>query len=246
MAIQKTEAVVVDHRDYSNTSLIVTFFTRNFGQLSGIAKGARRPKSPFLGTFDLLNHNEIMYYRHTRSSLHTLSHSEIKNGFTRLREQQERTYAGSYIADVVKGMTREDEPQPELFDLMINALRELCTADDAARVLFQFEIKFLSSVGFQPELEQCVACWTRPQGNRVFFSVAGGGALCERCASGRGEEAQMTSLGALATLSSLRRKTMSEGRSVGCGPAVARDIKRILRPYIVYRMEREPRSMRFV
>jgi len=246
MAIQKTEAVVIDRRDYSNTSLIVTLFTQRFGQLSGIAKGARRPKSPFLGTFDLLNHNEILFYRHTRSSLHTLSHSEVKDGFPGIRDREPRTYAGTYAAELVKAMTREDEPHPETFDLLINTLRELSVAKDTDRVLFQFEIKFLGTVGYQPELENCVSCRAQPRSRRIPFSVSEGGILCPRCASGSEEETHVTSPGALATLNVLRRKSLTEGRSVGFTPAVAKDLKRLLRPYITYRMEREPRSMRFV
>jgi DNA repair protein RecO (recombination protein O) len=246
MAIQKTEAIVIDRRDYSNTSLIVTFYTHQFGQLSGLAKGARRPKSPFLGTFDLLNHNEILFYRHTRSSLHTLSHSEVKNGFPGIRESEQRTYAGTYVAELVKGMTREDEPHPEAFDLLVNTLRELSRAQDTDRVVFQFEIKFLGTVGYQPEIEYCVSCRAQPKSAQIPFCVSEGGILCQRCASGREAEVQLTSPGALATLRALRRKSLPEGASVKFTPAVARDIKRLLRPHIVYRMEKEPRSMKFI
>jgi DNA repair protein RecO (recombination protein O) len=246
MSIPTTDAVILNQIDYSNTSLIVTFFTEKFGLLSGLAKGARRPKSSFLGSFDRLNYNEITFYRHTRSSLHTISESKIKNSFSGLRESQERMYAAHYMAEIVRGMTREDEPQPEVFNLLVNTLRELEQADDVTRVLFQFEIKFLSDVGFRPELESCVVCWKKPQGARIYFCANEGGITCELCAARMPDQVTLTSKGALASLIALQKRRLSDGRTVRLSPGVTKDIKRILRPYVVSKMEREPKTMKFV
>ncbi|MDP6502779.1 MAG: DNA repair protein RecO [Planctomycetota bacterium] len=246
MAIPTTDAVILNQIDYSNTSLIVTLFTSKFGLLSGMAKGARRPKSPFLGTFDRLNYNEITFYRHTRSTLHTISESKIKNSFAGLRESQERMYAAHYMADVVRGMTREDEPHPEAFNLIINTLRELEQANDVPRVLFQFEIKFLGEVGFRPELESCVTCWQKPQGRRIYFSMSEGGITCERCAARMPDRVTLTSKGAIASLTALQKRRISDGRSIRLSPGVTKDIKRLIRPYVCSKMEREPKTMKFV
>ncbi|MDA0841692.1 MAG: DNA repair protein RecO [Planctomycetota bacterium] len=246
MSIPTTDAVILNQIEYSNTSLIVTLFTEKFGLLSGLAKGARRQKSPFLGSFDRLNHNEITFYRHTRSTLHTISESKIKNSFLGLRESQDRMYAAHYIADIVRGMTREEEPHPELFNLLVNTLRELEQADDVPRVLFQFEIKFLSEVGFRPELESCVICWQKPQGQRIYFCANEGGIACELCAAQMPAQVTLTSKGALASLIALQKRRLSEGRTVRLSPLVISDIKRLIRPYVVAKMEREPKTMKFV
>ncbi len=54
MPLEKTDAIVIRLVEFSETSLIVTLFSRQFGRLSAIAKGARRPKGPFEGAIDLL------------------------------------------------------------------------------------------------------------------------------------------------------------------------------------------------
>jgi len=247
MAILKTEAVVLDRRDYSNTSLIVTFYTQLFGRLSTIAKGARRIKSPFHGTLDLLNHNEIVFYRHTRSSLHTLSHSEIKNGFPGIRDEVKRTSAGSYIVELVKEMTRDEERQPDIFNLTIEALRELSDGNEITRVLFQFEIQFLQLTGFQPELYTCVSCSKRHTRGRPLFSNEAGGILCHKCASSLSpHDIRRTSSPAVVTLRNLMRNSFRQSRDVEMTAPLSRDIKRLLRPYIISRMEKIPQSMKYV
>ena len=42
MAIQKTDAIVLKTQPFRSSSLIITFFTRSFGKLRGLAKGVRQ------------------------------------------------------------------------------------------------------------------------------------------------------------------------------------------------------------
>ena len=54
MPSEKVQAIVIRVVEFSETSCVVTLFTREFGKISGLAKGARRPKSPFESALDLL------------------------------------------------------------------------------------------------------------------------------------------------------------------------------------------------
>ena len=44
-------AIVLHKRPYKETSFLVDFFTRDYGKISAIAQGARRPKSLLRETF---------------------------------------------------------------------------------------------------------------------------------------------------------------------------------------------------
>jgi DNA repair protein RecO (recombination protein O) len=48
MDTERAEAIVLRNQSVTESSLIVTWFTREFGKLKTLAKGARRPKSPLL------------------------------------------------------------------------------------------------------------------------------------------------------------------------------------------------------
>ena len=53
METERAEAIVLRCRPVTESSLVVTWFTRELGKLTTLAKGARRPKSPLRGKIDL-------------------------------------------------------------------------------------------------------------------------------------------------------------------------------------------------
>ena len=73
MPIHKTEAVVLRKRDFRETSLIVEFYTREFGKMSGILKGIRSEPQKFASTLEPFSLNEIIFYSKRSSSLHLVS-----------------------------------------------------------------------------------------------------------------------------------------------------------------------------
>jgi len=54
MSTEKTEAIIIRQVDFSETSRVVTFYTREFGKVPLLAKGAKRLKGPFESGLDLL------------------------------------------------------------------------------------------------------------------------------------------------------------------------------------------------
>ena len=44
-----TEAIILNSFDYNESDRILAFYTKEFGKLRGIAKGARRSKRRFVG-----------------------------------------------------------------------------------------------------------------------------------------------------------------------------------------------------
>ena len=50
---EKTEGIVIRQADFSESSRVVTFFTRDFGKISALAKGAKRLKGPFQAAIHL-------------------------------------------------------------------------------------------------------------------------------------------------------------------------------------------------
>ena len=67
----RTEAVCLDIRPWSRTSHIVTWLTP-VGKVATVVKGAVRPKSAFLGQYDLNYTCDILYYARAKGELHAL------------------------------------------------------------------------------------------------------------------------------------------------------------------------------
>src|SRR5436305_5907424 len=77
--------IILRTRPLTETSLIVQWLTREAGRISTVAKGARRPKSAFLGKLDLYYEGDFLFQRARKSSLHTLREVNLRATRSQLR-----------------------------------------------------------------------------------------------------------------------------------------------------------------
>ena len=81
MSSEKATAIVLRVVEFSETSSIVTLFTREFGKVRGLAKGARRPKGPFESALDLLALCRIVFLRKSSDALDLLTEAKLERRF---------------------------------------------------------------------------------------------------------------------------------------------------------------------
>src|SRR5258708_12337139 len=81
MSSEKATALVLNVVEFSETSSIVTLFTREFGKIHGLAKGARRPKGPFESALDLLALCRIVFLRKSSGTLDLLTEAKLQSRF---------------------------------------------------------------------------------------------------------------------------------------------------------------------
>src|SRR5512136_1851975 len=115
MASEKTSAIVIRAVDFSETSLIVTLFTRDFGKIGALAKGARRLKSPFESALDLLALCRIVFLHKSSEALDLMTEAKLVRRFRPPGRSLPALYAAYYVAELLGAMTDDDDPHPELF-----------------------------------------------------------------------------------------------------------------------------------
>src|SRR5258707_904583 len=76
--IESTSGLILRTRPLTETSLIVSWLTQDFGRIATVARGARRPKSPFAGKLDLFYLADLSFQRSRRSDLHTLREASLR------------------------------------------------------------------------------------------------------------------------------------------------------------------------
>ncbi len=186
MSSEKTTAIVIRLVDFSESSCVVTLFTRDFGKISGLAKGARRPKSAFESALDLLAVCRIVFLHKSSDTLDLLTEAKLERRFRSATRDLSRLYAGYYIAELLNDLTDHGDPHPELFDAAVAALQALDGEGQTMAIVARFELSLLRYVGHLPELENCVECGA-PMANvgRVSFGQQSGGVLCQRCRAGK-------------------------------------------------------------
>jgi DNA repair protein RecO (recombination protein O) len=193
-APEKASALVLRAIDFSETSAIVTLFTREFGKISGMAKGARRPKGPFEHALDLLGQCRIVFLRKSSGALDLLTEAKLERRFRPRGRDLASLYAGYYVAELLIELTHDYDPHPLLFDTAVETLAALAGApaaaagkpSDAASSVLRFELAALRLLGHLPSFENCAECGAEvPREGRVPFGLLAGGVLCDKCRVGK-------------------------------------------------------------
>src|SRR5436853_3008836 len=116
--VERTQGLILRTRPLSETSLIVQWLTPDAGRIATVAKGARRPKSPFRGKLDLFYLADFSFQRSRRSELHALREVSLLETHASLRHELGYLQQASYCAALVEQATEKETPLPVIFELM--------------------------------------------------------------------------------------------------------------------------------
>jgi DNA repair protein RecO (recombination protein O) len=154
MNLARTAGVVLRTRPLTETSLIVQWLTRDFGRIATVAKGARRPKSPFRGQLDLFYVADLSFARSSRSELHTLREVKLLESNPGLRREMIFVQQASYCATLIEQTAEPDAPMPAVFHNFVNLLLQLPEYPAQPQAIFGFEMKWLQELGLKPSLAE--------------------------------------------------------------------------------------------
>ena len=150
--IESATGLILRTRPLTETSLIVHWLTRDSGRIATVAKGARRPKSPFVGKLDMFYLADFSFSRSRRSSLHTLRELALRETYPILRQDLSRLRKAAYAAAFVETATEPETPLTAIYDLMRIFLAQL-QSGPAPHIIFVFDLKMLQELGLEPDLE---------------------------------------------------------------------------------------------
>jgi DNA repair protein RecO (recombination protein O) len=167
-------------------------FTRDFGKIAAMAKGARRAKGPFDSALDLLTVCRVVFIHKSSDALDLLTEAKLERRFRSATRDLSRLYAGYYVAELLTELTDMGDPHPELYHEAERTLANLDQEGDVAEILLKFELSTLRFLGYLPTLDGCARCGADTDAaNRVLFGHLAGGILCPKCRPG---ERQVVSL----------------------------------------------------
>jgi len=149
--MQQAEAILIRRHTWSDTSLITTWLTPHEGKIRLMAKGARRPASPFAGKLDLFFHAEVAYVIGKSTSLHTLREIRLISPFDASRVPCANVFLCGYFAELIDLATESGNPSPEMFDLLKRAIVHLRTESASLRALEHFERELCRVLGVMDE-----------------------------------------------------------------------------------------------
>ncbi len=240
MSIHKTEAIVLNRYDFRETSLIVNFYTRDFGKISGLLKGVRQDPAKFASTIQLFSSNDIVFYRKTNTALHLVSQCDIRDNFDSLRQNMVKIGMASMMMELVSALMPVEDKNEDVFDLVLSSINELQLSSQPDKIMMIFKIKMLTLSGFKPHFDSCVSCGDRILGQSKF-SLAMGGLLCQRC-YGRDLKARSIFRGTVASILHIEKNNFKNNLNLGMNPQIKRELVWILNSFLNFHLERELKS----
>jgi DNA repair protein RecO (recombination protein O) len=249
VAAEQTTAIVLRTIEFSETSLIVTLLTRDFGQVAAIAKGARRPKGPFEGALDLLAVCRVVVIRKNVDALDLLTEAKLQKRFRGGERSLKQLYAGYYVAEMLRLLTDKHDPHPDVYDLAIATIARIdsdqpADTDNVASSLLFFDAQILRCLGHAPSTEKCTNCdRSIRRTRRVIFSLIGGGVVCDDCRS-RENHTISVSLSAIDQLTQLQ--SPDQTLPVKIGSAAYGELRAVMSRYIQAMLGTTPRMQSFL
>ncbi|WP_413308704.1 DNA repair protein RecO [Bacillus sp. 1P10SD] len=175
--LQKCEGIVIRTTDYGETNKIITLFTREWGKVGVMARGAKKPNSRLSSVTQLFTHGYFLVQR--GSGLGSLQQGEIATSLRSIGEDIFLTAYASYIVELTDKCTEEKKPNPFHFELLLQTLNYMNEGYEPDILMNIYEMKMLNVMGLYPVLNQCSVCGSTD--GHFSFSIREGGFICHRC-----------------------------------------------------------------
>ena len=185
--IVKNKAICIRTVDYSETSQVVTFFTRQTGKVTVMAKGSKRTRSSFGGPIEIFSFGKIAFSDSGREKMGTLAEFEPTAqmpGTSALAGDIGTLNCGLFAVELVNLLTTDFDPHPGLFDALLAFLNEVNRdKKQALAALAIFQMNLLREIGLSPVFEFCVNCKNHfnAQSQEAYFSNNAKGLICRDC-----------------------------------------------------------------
>ncbi|MGX2950065.1 DNA repair protein RecO [Ursidibacter sp. B-7004-1] len=145
---------VLHRREYSETSLLVDFFTENHGRITLLAKGARRSRSPLKAV--LQPFTPLLLSWSGKGDLKTLTKAEPAS--LTLPMNTYSLYSGFYVNEILVRILENHTAYPELFQSYLQCITQLASRPDSLEAILRtFEFRMLQAVGYGVNFTHCAA-----------------------------------------------------------------------------------------
>jgi DNA repair protein RecO (recombination protein O) len=233
---------VLRARAYGESDKIVTFLTRDFGKLSGIAKGAAKSKKRFVAALEPFTHVQLGFRNRPQADLCFIESADIVRAARHAALDLDRYAYSTYVVELIDSMVIGREAEPHVFELVEEVLALIDSRANASPTpewLRHFEVRLLGLSGLEPQLESCGRCGLPASSfaDAPRFNPRTGTLSCVPCSDGAGMRLSMSAANAILEL---RRRPATEVAALPSG--LAAEIRVALQTFIQYHLHRPLKS----
>lgn len=170
------EGIVLNSKNYGDTSKILDIFTKEYGIIGVIAKGCKSLKSNLRSVTDKFTYATFTIY-YKKDKLSILNEASVINNFSNIKKDIEKISYASFLLDLTNQVYKQSSDS-ELYDLLTNALIRINEDFNPLIITNIVELKYLEYLGVMPNLNGCSVCGSKVV---VTLSCDKGGYLCNKC-----------------------------------------------------------------
>jgi DNA repair protein RecO (recombination protein O) len=174
--------VVLRTTPLRESDLLVVLYTDTHGQVSAVARGARKSQRRFAGALSLLVLGRYQLGRRPRGELWTLESADVVRQWTQLSSDVVAVAHASYVAELLGALLPAEAPEPHALEVIITLWDALATGGPSPGALRAVEIALLDLSGHRPAIDHCAACSRADLDAGAVFDPERGGAICRACA----------------------------------------------------------------
>jgi DNA repair protein RecO (recombination protein O) len=232
----RAEAVVLRHADWGEADRILTLYTREYGKLRVVAKGARKMRSRKAGHLEPFTRITVQLAR--ARDLPIVTQVETLEAYLPLREELLLMGYASYVMELLDRFTYDEEGgNLVIFRLLTETLARLAGEIAPWLALRYYEMRLLDSLGYRPQLFTCSNCAREIQPEDQYFSASAGGVICPRCGAGL-PGLWGISMGSLKYLRHFQRSSFNDAARANPTNAEQKEIETLMQAYFTYLLER--------
>ena len=174
--IENVEGIILNTRNYNDTSKILDIFTKKYGVIGVIAKGCKSLKSNLRSVTDKLTYATFTIY-YKKDKLSILTEASVINNYSNIKKDIVKISYASYMLDLTNQVYKQNNSN-DLYDYLISALNKINEGFNPLVITNILELKYLDYLGIMPNLDGCIVCGSK---NVVTLSSDKGGYLCKNC-----------------------------------------------------------------
>ena len=177
MALKQSEAIVLRSYPLREADLLVSFFTRSEGKVSGVARAAKKSKRRFGGALEPLTYVRLYWDDREGKELAHLDSCDVLESPMANEVDYPRAVALGYVAEVLDALLPEREANDAIFRLALSVLGQL-RSGAIWMPLTYFDLWIVRLAGLLPELSECIVCGAALNGSRAWFHPLSDGLMC--------------------------------------------------------------------
>jgi DNA repair protein RecO (recombination protein O) len=177
MTVLTSDAVVLRTWPVQEADLVVSFFTRDYGRLKGIAKSALKSRKRFGGALEPMTVARAWFAERPRQELVRLDQLEIISSPLSAPVDHVRMAVLSFFSELLDEALPEHDPQETVFRLLL-AVLEQTTVEQPWMPLTYFSLWMTRLMGILPDMGHCTACGEMLVAGEASFSALGDGLFC--------------------------------------------------------------------